>query len=82
MKKRGHIDRSVCQSVDQVLFTQYLLIPLLESCQTWYGEYPIAVGFPFGFQVMVKGQGQNVSLCTNVVCSISFNPFEIANLVQ
>lgn len=56
------------------------LITLLESCQTWYGKYPIAVGFPFGFQVMVKGQDQNVS--TNVVCSISFNPFEIANLVQ
>ena len=39
--------------VDQVMSTQYLLTPLLESCQSWYsGSYSTEQMFPFDFQVI------------------------------
>ena len=51
--------RSVGQSVDQVLSTQYLLTPSLDQYQTWFKGCPQWVDDPYWFSGhMFKGQGQ------------------------
>ena len=67
--------------VDLVLSAQYLLTPLLESCQTWYSGciYRVDVFILHVFSGhMVKSKGHTTDLCTctNDIRSISFNPFE------
>ena len=68
LKKRGH---NVLH-----LSAQYLLTPVLESCQTWYNGCPERIDDPYWFSgYTVKGQGQIAGLCTNDIHLISFDPF-------
>ena len=51
------VGRSVCRSVDIAMAAQYLLTPLLESCQTWYSKSPWGIDDLYCFlSHIVKGQ--------------------------
>ena len=77
LRKRGQIVLHlwVSWSVHQMLSTQYLLTPFLQSCQTWYTGYPLRVGVPYWFSghipywSKIKVNFKNV--WPNVVCPIS-----------
>ena len=46
-----------------MLFAQYLLTPLLESCQTWYSGCPWKTDVPYRFSGhVIKGQGKTAYL--------------------
>ena len=65
--------RSVCPSVDQVLFTQYLLTPSIDQYPTWYRGCPQWVDVSGH---MFKGQGQTtLEPSVLIVHFIYFNPF-------
>ena len=68
-------------TVDQILFNQYLLTPLLESCRTWDKSLPIESKCSGN---MVKSHGQTAGLFTIIVNSVSFDPFawKLPNLAQ
>ena len=55
--------RSVGRSVDIAMAAQYLLTPLLESCQTWYSKSLWGIDDLYCFlSHIVKGQGQTAGL--------------------
>ena len=55
--------RSLCRSVEQVLYAQYLLTPSLDQYQTWCRGCPHWVDDPYWFSGhMFKGQGQTTLL--------------------
>ena len=85
LKKGAYCFAPIGWYVDKLMSAQYLLNPVLESCQTWYSECLYGVDDPFWFSgPMVKRQGQTAGLCSNVVCSISLDPFagKLPNLKQ
>ena len=78
------ISLSVGQSVDPAISAQYLLTPLLESCQTWYSGCPKRVDVPCRFSGhVVKDQGQTVGLCSDGH-SISLDSYagKLPNFIQ